>query len=143
MKAYVCSWLDERASVHAWLPVTRPSGNLARRNDSNRRLLAQQSDLVTTLVDRDALAVLPVGSLGRAYLDFERENISAAGIRAAADQGMKNTLPAPLGYVSARMRDTHDLWLTRSQVLLEAQMHEAVLFVAPSGEQSTRIAHRA
>jgi ubiquinone biosynthesis protein COQ4 len=79
--------------------------------DSGRRLLAQRPDLVSKLLDRDALARLPEGSFGRAYLAFvERENISADGIRAAAAQGMQGTLPVPLDYVSSRLRDTHDLW---------------------------------
>jgi len=84
-----------------------------RAHESGRRLLAKQPDLVEKLADREALAALPEGSLGRAYLEFvERENISADGIRAAAEKGMERTrmLPPPLDYVSARMRDTHDLW---------------------------------
>jgi ubiquinone biosynthesis protein COQ4 len=87
---------------------------IARRmqqDPSGRRLLEHKPDLVDKLVDREALARLPEGSFGRAYLAFvERENISADGIRAAAAQGMAGTLPAPLDYVSARLRDTHDLW---------------------------------
>jgi ubiquinone biosynthesis protein COQ4 len=94
------------------------SGNtlerIARRmqaEESGRRLMREQPDLVATLTDREALAQLPEGSFGRAYLEFvERENISADGIRAAAAQGMQRELPAPLDYVSARLRDTHDLW---------------------------------
>jgi ubiquinone biosynthesis protein COQ4 len=79
--------------------------------DSGRRLLAQRPDLASKLLDRDALARLPEGSFGRAYLEFvERENISADGIRAAAEQGMQRELPAPLDFVSGRLRDTHDLW---------------------------------
>src|SRR6185295_7183554 len=38
---------------------------------------------------------------------------SAEGIRDAASKGMSSaweTLPVPLDYVHARMRDTHDLW---------------------------------
>jgi ubiquinone biosynthesis protein COQ4 len=83
------------------------------RSDGGQRLLAGRPDIVPTLVDRAALACLPEGTLGRAYLDFvERENISAEGIRAAAATGMadETPLPAPLDYVHARMRDTHDLW---------------------------------
>lgn len=87
---------------------------IARRmqaSPTGRQLLADRPDLVARLADRDALARLPEGSLGRAYLDFvEREGISAAGIRAASEQGMERTLPEPLDFVSARMRDTHDLW---------------------------------
>ena len=77
------------------------------------RLLATKPDIVDRLADREALARLPEGSLGRAYLAFvEREKISAEGIRSAAREGMKNRdpIPAPLDWVHARMRDTHDLW---------------------------------
>ncbi|HEY7955663.1 MAG TPA: Coq4 family protein [Polyangia bacterium] len=84
-----------------------------KRSEEGRRLLAQKSDIVARLADRAALARLPAGSLGRAYLEFvERENISADGIRAAAEKGMtqESPPPAPLDYVHARMRDTHDLW---------------------------------
>lgn len=94
------------------------SGNTLQRihrrmqaDESGRRVLAERPDLVAKLLDRDALARLPEGSLGRAYLAFvERENISAEGIREASEKGFERVLPAPLDYVSARMRDTHDLW---------------------------------
>jgi ubiquinone biosynthesis protein COQ4 len=81
--------------------------------DAGRRLLADRPDIVPLLADRAALARLPEGSLGRAYLDFvESEGISAEGIRAAAAEGWRGeaALPAPLDWVHARMRDTHDLW---------------------------------
>jgi len=81
--------------------------------ETGQRLLAERPDIVDRLADRAALARLPDGSLGRAYLAFvEREQISAEGIRAAADEGMthRRELPAELAYVHARMRDTHDLW---------------------------------
>jgi ubiquinone biosynthesis protein COQ4 len=80
---------------------------------AGRRLLTERPDIVDRLADRAALSRLPEGSLGRAYLAFvEREKISADGIRAAGKQGMTNTdpIPAPLDWVHARMRDTHDLW---------------------------------
>jgi ubiquinone biosynthesis protein COQ4 len=94
-------------------------GTLARiarrmaKAESGRRLLRDKPDVVDRLEDRAALARLPEGSLGRAYLAFvESEQISAAGIRAAAVEGSSQNreLPAPLDYVHARMRDTHDLW---------------------------------
>ncbi|NMO15484.1 hypothetical protein HPC49_19125 [Pyxidicoccus fallax] len=84
-----------------------------RRSETGRALLAKKPDIVDVLVDRSALARLPEGSLGRAYLDFvERENISAQGIRDAGAKGstLGKSLPAPLDWVHARMRDTHDLW---------------------------------
>lgn len=84
-----------------------------RRSETGRRVLATRPDVVGLLADRAALARLPEGSLGRAYLAFVlRENISAEGIRAAATKGMEHVseLPAPLDFVHQRMRDTHDLW---------------------------------
>jgi len=84
-----------------------------QRSEGGRRLLASRPDIVKLLADRAALAKLPEGSLGRAYLAFvDREKISAEGIRAAASKGMSHDadLPAPLDFVHARMRDTHDLW---------------------------------
>jgi ubiquinone biosynthesis protein COQ4 len=105
---------------------------MARRfaeSEGGRRLLDGRPDIVERLADRAALARLPANSLGRAYLAFvESENISAEGIRDAAEKGKKNAdaLPRPLDYVSARMRDTHDLWHAavgyRGDVLGEASL---------------------
>jgi ubiquinone biosynthesis protein COQ4 len=84
-----------------------------RKSEAGRKMIASRPDIVDRLADRDALARLPAGSLGRAYLAFvERENISADGIRAAATAGMAHAadMPAPIDWVHARMRDTHDLW---------------------------------
>jgi ubiquinone biosynthesis protein COQ4 len=88
-------------------------GDRMQRDAVGKRLIEARGDIVSLLSDRAALARLPEGSLGRAYLAFvEREGISAEGIRAAAAQGMTadTPLPAPLDWVHARMRDTHDLW---------------------------------
>lgn len=88
-------------------------GRRMMKDEDGRRLIAARSDIVERLADRAALARLPEGSLGRAYLAFvERENISADGIRRAAREGMtqRASLPAPLDWVHARMRDTHNLW---------------------------------
>jgi ubiquinone biosynthesis protein COQ4 len=96
----------------SWNTLERIASGL-RRSESGRALLEHKPDIVEVLADREALARLPEGSLGRAYLDFvERENISAQGIRDAAAKGatLDQTLPAPLNWVHARMRDTHDLW---------------------------------
>jgi ubiquinone biosynthesis protein COQ4 len=83
------------------------------KTPEGRRILADRPDIVTALEDRAALARLPEGSLGRAYLAFvEREKISAEGLREAGRKGMTNEVPLsdPYDYVHARMRDTHDLW---------------------------------
>ncbi len=82
-----------------------------QRTETGRVLLEKRPDIVDLLADRESLSALPEGSLGRAYLAFvDRENISASGIRDAAARGSNNGLPAPLDYVNARLRDTHDLW---------------------------------
>jgi ubiquinone biosynthesis protein COQ4 len=92
--------------------LQRVSARIAH-DPAGRRMIEQRPDIVNLLADREALARLPEGSLGRAYLAFvEREHISAEGIRSAARAGMTSagSLPAPLDWVHARMRDTHDLW---------------------------------
>jgi ubiquinone biosynthesis protein COQ4 len=90
-----------------WLRLTK--------TEKGRRILRERPDIATLLEDRAALARLPEGSLGRAYLAFaEREKISPQGIREAGRKGMTNETPLsdPYNYVHARMRDTHDLWHT-------------------------------
>lgn len=53
----------------------------ARRTREGRRLLREKPDLLAALREREWLASLPEGSLGRAYLDFVvRYNISADGL---------------------------------------------------------------
>jgi ubiquinone biosynthesis protein COQ4 len=83
-----------------------------KRRETGRRLLTSRPDIVDRLADRAALARLPDDTLGRAYLAFvEREKISAEGIRAAETTGViDGPVPAPLDFVNARLRDTHDLW---------------------------------
>jgi ubiquinone biosynthesis protein COQ4 len=83
-----------------------------RSTPTGARLLRERPDIVPRLADRAALAALPGGSLGRAYLAFvEREGISAEGIRDASVQGAGVfTGPAGLEFVRRRARDTHDLW---------------------------------
>jgi ubiquinone biosynthesis protein COQ4 len=81
-----------------------------RRTESGKRLLRDRPDLVPILADRAALARLPDGSLGRAYLAFvESENISAEGIVKASEDRDGWTHP-DIAFVMNRMRDTHDLW---------------------------------
>jgi ubiquinone biosynthesis protein COQ4 len=83
-----------------------------RMSPTGSRILREQPDIVPRLADRAALAALPEGSLGRAYLAFvEREGISAEGILQASLEGVGVlTGPSGLGFVRRRARDTHDLW---------------------------------
>jgi ubiquinone biosynthesis protein COQ4 len=82
-----------------------------RRTDAGRRILREEPDITTTLIDRAALRALPEGSLGRAYLAFvESEGISPEGIRDASEKGRDRRIPEAFAYLHCRMRDTHDLW---------------------------------
>jgi ubiquinone biosynthesis protein COQ4 len=88
-------------------------GDRTAKTEAGRRLMRDKPDIVDKLADRAALARLPEGTLGRAYLAFtEREKISPQGIREAGDKGMTYDVPVPaeLQWVHERMRDTHDLW---------------------------------
>lgn len=84
-----------------------------RASVEGARLLRDRPEITPLLEDRAALARLPEGSLGRAYLAFmESEGISAAGIVAASQQGRTTPIEgaSEIDFVQRRMRDTHDLW---------------------------------
>jgi len=85
-----------------------------RTTAEGSRLLTERPDILQRLADRDALAALPEGSLGRAYLAFlDREGITPAGLVAASAAGESSDWHArddAAGWVSRRLRDTHDLW---------------------------------
>lgn len=77
---------------------------------TGRVILAENRALIEVLRNRDYLASLPAGSLGRAYLEFvTRENISADGL---VDASMSGEYPAEegLNLYATRLRDMHDLW---------------------------------
>lgn len=101
-----------------------------RDTETGARLLRDRPDITAILRDRAALARLPEGSLGRAYLAFmESEGISAEGIVAASEQGRSEPSEARAAdeaYFEQRMRDTHDLWHAvtgyRGDVLGEAAL---------------------
>ena len=76
-------------------------------------VLEDQRDIVHMLNDRDYLASMPEGSLGRIYLDFVRaENLTADGLVAASDldPDTPTSLTEDEMRFQARLRDTHDLW---------------------------------
>ena len=87
-----------------------------RRSDTGSRLLQQHSEVLPLLRDRALLESLPVGSLGRAYLQFlESEGITAAGLVEASETGRElpdTELARELLWLHHRLRDTHDLWHT-------------------------------
>lgn len=78
---------------------------------TGQEILAQRRDLLATLSDRDALAALAEGSVGRRYFEFmERENLSAAGLVEASQGDWDNDPLSPDAMLfRRRMRDAHDL----------------------------------
>lgn len=87
-----------------------------RAHREGRRLLAERPDLRAALSDREALAELPDGSFGRAYLGFTgRYRFDAAAFEDGHDlDGMADRLgwDDDLTYVIARGLQLHDLWHT-------------------------------
>jgi ubiquinone biosynthesis protein COQ4 len=83
-----------------------------RLRKSGARILAKRPDIAPILMDREALAKMPEGSLGRAYLEFvTSEGISPEGIKDASVKGhVADTSVEAFTYIHHRMRDTHDLW---------------------------------
>lgn len=79
-----------------------------------KALLENPPALIPALSDRAALAALPDGSLGRAYLDFaNQEGITADGLIAASDAGrVFDFVPGEDIYrrIGDYLRDSHDLW---------------------------------
>ena len=75
-------------------------------------IVREGRSLFAMLDDREALAELSPGSLGRAYLEWtEAEKISAAGLASAAESWFaEGELSEDRRLVMERYRDTHDLW---------------------------------
>lgn len=84
-----------------------------RATPQGRRILARESTLLERLSDRDGLARLPQGTLGRTYFEFTRaEAISPAGLVEAslAAPPESNEMDPDRLRFTARLRDSHDLW---------------------------------
>jgi len=85
-----------------------------RRTSNGARLLRTRPILRAALADRERLAALPDGSLGRAYADFmTREQISPDGLvdaSAAGGRGWDDAVPEERRWFVERLRDMHDLW---------------------------------
>lgn len=92
-----------------------PDAKLVTKLASTRngaRLLERRPDLLARLEDREALARLPEGSLGRAYLAFMSTGRLDAGflVRASEAGGLGHAGTTDDDYVGRRLRDQHDLW---------------------------------
>ena len=79
-----------------------------------QRVLDEDIDLLSTLLDREALAKLPADSLARHYLEFvTSENITADGlVEASEEDGEYQYLEGGIARFGMRQRDMHDLWHT-------------------------------
>jgi ubiquinone biosynthesis protein COQ4 len=75
-------------------------------------IVRERRSLFALLDDREALAKLSPGSLGRAYLEWtEVEEINAAGLKTAAEGWFADgELSEDRRLVMERYRDMHDLW---------------------------------
>lgn len=85
------------------------------RTEYGQTLLRERPILMQKLSDREALAALPEGSLGREYLRFMEEGkLTAEGLVDAQNTGVDPTKELDLDedrrYVADRIRDQHDLW---------------------------------
>ena len=81
------------------------------KTDIGANILKNDIDLLDTLADREALALLPEGSLGRVYLDFmTREGITAEGLIEASEESYEGMTHAELERYTMRTREMHDLW---------------------------------
>lgn len=75
-----------------------------------KTIVSERRQLLDVLQDREALAKLPEGTLGRHYLDFtEKEAITADGLVAASEDDQPINDPG-LRLYAERTRDMHDLW---------------------------------
>lgn len=83
-----------------------------KKTQRGQKLLSEKPDLLALLNDRQKLAALPEGSLGRAYLDFvESEDLSANGLVAASMEAPRRAgREDDLAYLGNRQRDSHDLY---------------------------------
>lgn len=80
-----------------------------RATETGRAVLAERRRLFDRLADRASLAMLPAGTLGRAYYDFmESENLSAEGL--AAVSNLSELPPGnDMTLFRERAREMHDL----------------------------------
>lgn len=73
-------------------------------------VLAERRRLLDRLQNEEALRASPVGSLGRAYIDFmDAEQLTVAGLIAASDGWNSQCEDAEAILFRERMRDMHDL----------------------------------
>jgi ubiquinone biosynthesis protein COQ4 len=78
--------------------------------EEGRAMLAERRDLLARLCDRQRLAHLPAGSLGRAYYEFTAsENLSAEGLVEASKIRPRPAAVDDVTWFRERNREMHDL----------------------------------
>ena len=107
---------DDTSQVFKVLEALRGdslSRALSRMSSDERgqRLLDEQPNIVKVLNDRDMLASLPEGSIGRTYYDFvHAEGLSADGLIASSHEAPRfEKIGQNLRWLGDRLRDIHDL----------------------------------
>ena len=107
---------DDTSQVFKVLEALRGdslSRALSRMSSDERgqRLLDEQPNIVKVLNDRDMLASLPEGSIGRAYYDFvHAEGLSADGLIESSHEAPRfEKIGHNLRWLGDRLRDIHDL----------------------------------
>ena len=79
-----------------------------------QRMLRDRPDLLGLLGDREALAAMPAGSFGRAYLAFARDNgFAADGLLTTRDEafaGLDDDIGPERQWFFDRLTLSHDLW---------------------------------
>ena len=96
-------------AVSSGLPPRFAARFASSRNGQS--VLAEKPDLFAALRDRERLALLPDGSLGRAYLDFMvRGGLTPEWLVAASEAKPDRLEEATDAYLGRRLRDMHDLW---------------------------------
>ncbi len=80
--------------------------------ETGRQIIAEKRDLIATLSNRDYLAGLPEGTLGRTYYEFMAgENLTADGLVAASEEVRRRDDRTEAERIFGdRLRDQHDLW---------------------------------
>jgi ubiquinone biosynthesis protein COQ4 len=81
-------------------------------SEKGQEILGTSVRLIDILDDHDAIKKLPVGSVGRAYVDFmEREGLTAAGLEAeyARFESTGRRFNDGIDRYGDRLRDTHDM----------------------------------
>ena len=82
-----------------------------KKTATGQRILKHKIDLLDTLANRDALAQLPEGSVGREYLAFmTNEGITAEGLIEASENTYAELTDEDLIRYTMRTREMHDLW---------------------------------